>query len=199
VSDPEGDILAMDRHVAHLEEITGLRLRAKIYWARGQLLGRGGLCIFGIVMGSDESPVGHLDRHELAHAIEHQHGSAARDSPTLLAEGWAESQSADAVTLAGHALRFRQQRASRDGPTVCYLRLLTDSFWYHRHGGAVYSVGGAFVDFLIRHYGAMRFIDFYFACRPGTLEAEAQRVYGTDLESLEKGFWADAERLAGSQ
>jgi hypothetical protein len=84
--------------------------------------------------------------------VEVQYGSAAQDSPTLLAEGWAESQSVDAVTLAAHALRFRQQRPSKDGPAVCYLRQLTDSFWYHRHGGAVYSVGGAF-DFLIRDYG----------------------------------------------
>jgi hypothetical protein len=46
---------------------------------------------------------------------------------------------------------------------------------------------------------AKSFIEFYFGCRPGTVETECQRVYGTDLENLEKAFWADAERLAGSQ
>jgi hypothetical protein len=232
VIDPGGDIQAMDRHVAHLEEMTGLPLRAKIYWARGSLLGRGGgLCVFGIVMGSDESPADHLDQHELAHAVEAQHGWADKDLPTLLAEGWAESQSVDAVTLAADALQYRQTCAEmaknwgklsesergkilsnmvepqgqerllrkvwQGGPAVYYLRELTDSFWYRRHNGPVYTVGGAFVDFLVRHYGAKRFVEFYFASRPGTFEGDCHRFYGLDLENLEKAFWSDAEQLAG--
>jgi hypothetical protein len=57
-------------------------------------------------------------------------------------------------------------------------------------------VGGAFVNFLLRRAGAGRFVDLYFACRPGMFEAECRRVYGADLDSLEAEFWEDAERLA---
>ena len=82
------------------------------------------------------------------------------------------------------------------GPAVCYLRELTDPFWYHRHSGPVYSVGGAFVNLLVRRQGGKRFIEFYFGCRPGTFEADCQRIYGLDLETLEKQFWEETERLA---
>lgn len=228
VADPEGDIQAMDRHVARLEELIGRPLRAKIYWTRGRLLGQGPVCVYGIVIGSEESPAGSLDRHELAHAVETQHDSARRDHPTLLGEGWAESQSVNGVELSERAVWYRQfitetgqnwgrlpdsKRAQilsrlvepqgherllhtvwQNGPAVCYLRELTDSFWYNRHNGPVYSIGGAFVEFLVRSFGAERFIEFYFATRPGTLESDCQRVYGSDLENLEKAFWADAEQ-----
>lgn len=109
--DPQGDLRAMDRHVAEMEERTGLRLRARIYWARGPLLGRQGLCCFGIAAGSDESPAGVLDRHELAHALMNQQATTATQPPTLLGEGWAVSQSqpSDSTDLAAGALGFRER------------------------------------------------------------------------------------------
>ena len=79
--DPAGDLRAMDRQVAGMEERTGLRLRKRIYWARGPLLGRQGLCCFGIAAGSGESPAGVLDRHELAHALINQQYNARPTHP----------------------------------------------------------------------------------------------------------------------
>jgi hypothetical protein len=52
----------------------------------------------------------------------------------------------------------------------------------------------AFVDFLIRRDGAHRFVELYFACRPGTFAASCQSIYGTDLDGLEKQFWDDLEQ-----
>jgi len=230
VTDPEGDLGAMDRHVARMEEMTGLSLQAKIYWVRGPLLGRRGLCCNGVALGSEQSPADHLDRHELAHAVLYQHYSPDTEPPTLLSEGWAESQSVDSKTLAESALELRRLLAhlatapesevggmldrfvdregfgrllrkgrGPEGGIGSFLRELTDDFWYHHGNGPVYSVGGAFVSFLLGKHGAARFVEFYFACRPGTFEAECRRVFGTDLDALEKEFWEDAERLARDQ
>jgi hypothetical protein len=81
-----------------------------------------------------------------------------------------------------------------------YLGELTGPSWYHNDKGQVYPVGGAFVDFLIRRYGAQRFVELYFSCRPGTFEASFQTIYGTDLDVLEKQFWDDlAQRIASDQ
>jgi hypothetical protein len=191
VTDPEGDIRAMDQHVARLEELTGLRLRAKIYWARGRLLGQGPHCVYGIVNGSAQSPACFVDEHELAHAVETQHDSPDGDHPTLLGEGRALSRSVGIKELAKRALADREWLAGmgknwgnlsdsertkilshmveprgqerllwkvwEQGPAVLYLRELTDPFWYHRHSGPVYSIGGAFVDFLVRRQGSKAF------------------------------------------
>jgi hypothetical protein len=226
ITDPEGDLRAMDQHVARLEQMTGLPLRTKIYWVRGGLLGQRALCCYGIVLGSDQSPAGSLDRHELAHAVETQHASPEKDSPTLLGEGWAESQSLESRELAEGALDLAKTLAewarlpetesdemlastmepegfrrlmsmykdSGKGPS--YLRELTGPFWYHRHNGPVYIVGGAFVDFLVRRYGAKRFFELYYACRPGTFEADCCKTYGAELDALEEDFWADARLIA---
>jgi len=79
------------------------------------------------------------------------------------------------------------------------VRELTDDFWYHHDSGPVYEVGGAFVSFLLRKYGAKHFVELYFSCRPTTFEAECRRLFGTDLNALEKEFWEDAERLVREQ
>jgi hypothetical protein len=232
VTDPEGDIQEMDRHVAAMEKETGLPLQTKVYLVRGKLLGLSRLSILGLALGSWESPANSLDRHELAHAVLYQHYSPDTEPPMLLVEGWAESQSQNSKTLAEQALSHRQflvecgrtwggqsdsqkeemarsfvdreglarllEKVSQGGELTSFLRELTDSFWYHHDNGPIYPVGGAFVDFLLREYGTRRFVDLYFACRPETFEAECQRVYGADLDTLEKRFWADAERLAGT-
>jgi hypothetical protein len=100
--------------VADMEERTGLPLRAKIYWARGPLLGQRGLCCFGIALGTDESPTNELDRHELAHALLNQHYTTATQPPTLLSEGWAVSQALapHPADLAAGAWGLRQDLAA---------------------------------------------------------------------------------------
>jgi hypothetical protein len=231
VTDPDGDLRAMDQHVAEMERTTGLPLRAKIHWVRGRVLGRGMMCCCGFAAGSDHSPADALDRHELAHAVLHQHYGADTDPPTLLSEGWAESQSLDHTTLAERALGTRQllgnlaqappqERESwirslvdaegfrrllskaRESKQVSgpHLAELTDSFWYHHDNGPVYSVGGAFTSFLLRQYGPARFFECYFTCRPETIERDCLRIFGANLNTLDKQFWEDALQLvAGNQ
>ena len=87
------------------------------------------------------------------------------------------------------------ERVSQGREATSPLCELTDSFWYHHDNGPVYPVGSAFVSFLLRQYGTERFMDLYFACRPGTFEVECQRVYDAELDTLEKQFREDAERL----
>jgi hypothetical protein len=191
LEDPKGNAEAMDRHVARLEELTGLPIREKIYWVRGPLLGQKHLAFYGLALGSLEGPPLRTEHHELAHAVMNQHNSATTDPPTLLGEGWAESQSGAASgELAKRALAVPRERGS--------LRVLTSPDWYHQDSGPVYDVGGAFVDFLLRKYGAKRFVELYFACKPGTFESDCQRVYGKDVDMLESEFWDDAAR-AGPQ
>jgi hypothetical protein len=189
LEDPTRDAATMDRHVAHLEELTGLPIREKIYWVRGPLLGQKYLSLYGLALGTLGGAPSRTDRHELAHAIMSQHNWPATDPPTCLAEGWAESQSGDSSRdLAMRALAVPSGHRS--------LRVLTGPDWYHRDIGPIYDVGGALVDFLLRRYGAERFVDLYFACRPGTFEAECRRIYGVEADALEAEFWAEARRVA---
>jgi len=58
-------------------------------------------------------------------------------------------------------------------------------------------VGGAFAEFLLRKYGAERFLRLYFACRPGSFEAECLAHLGV-LGSLEAEFWEVIEGLVGN-
>ncbi len=107
ISDPEAEALQMDRHLARMEALTGVVLKAKIWWVRGRLLGQGSLSMGALALGSGESPVGKVDYHELAHALIHQGGDRDSHPPTLLSEGWAEAQSLDRFELAPWALRSR--------------------------------------------------------------------------------------------
>jgi hypothetical protein len=209
VADPRRDLEAMDRHVAGLEGLTGRPLREKIYWVRGGLLGQGRMALAGLALGSDRSPADwetadhpdrlSVDRHELAHAVLHQHQPPDADPPALLVEGWAEAQSGTTDRR-----RAAWARESRDlwrgrtgaGPEASYLRELTGPVRYHRPDGPAYIVGGAFAGFLLRRYGPGPFLRLYFACRPGRFEAECRAQLGAEFEALESEFWADVERSA---
>jgi hypothetical protein len=209
--------------------MTGLPVRAKIHWVRGRVLGYGMMCCCGFAAGSDRSPADQLDRHELAHAVLHQHYGPDTDPPTLLSEGWAESQSLDNKTLAERALNCRQlvtqlaevpaaeaehwlntlidregfgrlmsKARESQGAGGLHLRQLIDPFWYHHDKGPVYNVGGALVSFLLRKYDSKRFVEFYFMCRPETVEADCLKVFGIDLDTLDREFWEDAMQLGKS-
>ena len=76
----------------------------------------------------------------------------------------------------------------RENPAIGVRELLGPD-WYHRDSGPVYSVGGAFVDFLIRTRGGARFRRFYVECQPDTFEAKCREIFETDLDDLEAEFW----------
>src|SRR5262249_39764604 len=143
------------------------------------LLGQRDMAMVGLVLGSSRSPADwetaddpdgvSVDRHELAHAVIHQLGPAGCEPPTLLVEGWAEAHTG--MTPQKRAEWARQSRAlwrerTGAGPDQSYLRELTGPSWYHRIHAAIYNVGGAFAEFLVRKYGPERFLRLYFACRP---------------------------------
>lgn len=210
VTDPHKDLEAMDRHVAGLEAVTGKPLRAKIHWVRGEVFGLRHMAIRGLSLGSSHSPADwetadhpdrlSVDRHELAHGVVHQLQPPDADPPTLLIEGWAEAHSGVAPRKrAEWAIQSRALWAERTGAggTASYLRELTGAEWYHRVDGPVYNVGGAFAQFVLQQYGAERFLHWYFACRPGRVEAESLTHLGVEFDTLESAFWAEAERLAG--
>src|SRR5205814_7740776 len=87
----ESGLMAMEAHVARLEKLLGLKVRAKICWVRGSLLGQHGKAHMGIAIGSSETPAANtnLDRHELAHTVLDQLRVAETDPPMFLHEGWA--------------------------------------------------------------------------------------------------------------
>jgi hypothetical protein len=192
----------MDRHLARLERLLGGPLRARVFWVRGPLprLGLTAMSVHGIAVGSGASPPdwdggeGTLDRHELAHAALDHFRTPGSDPPYVLHEGWAEARSREGGTreLVRTAVEVRAQAPS------LRVRDLLGPDWYHRDLGPVYSLGGAFVDHLIRTQGMAKFLRFFNECRPDTFEATCRDVFGADPDVLEARFWEDArQQLSG--
>ncbi|MFN3649662.1 MAG: hypothetical protein ACK47B_08770 [Armatimonadota bacterium] len=195
---PEADLAAMEAHLEALEREYPAGSGKRVIWARGPLLGRGGFSFFGLAAGSASSPHSwsgpNVDRHELAHAFAALQRPPFADPPMLLHEGWAEARSGkDIADLAARALYLR------DGDGAPGVRELTSPDWYHQDSGPVYGIGGAFVDFLVRRYGAERFFRLYNTCRAETFDRDVARVLGAALEEVEREFWQDVERLAPSR
>jgi hypothetical protein len=206
VETPQRDAEEMEEHVARLEELIGKPRRTRIHWIRGKLLGRGRLAIRGLALGSDESPkdwktADHpdglsLDRHELAHAVLHQHYTRHTDPPTLLIEGWAEAHSGlSSAKRTEWALLSRKLWLERKGVSEdeagSYIGELVEGENYRRIHGPVYSVGGAFADYLMRTVGVKAFLELYFACRPGRFAEAFRDTIGEELAEVENWFWAD--------
>src|SRR5262249_50438890 len=152
------------------EKLLGAPVRTKILWVRGPLLGQKNLSVCGLALGTPVTPAGRrpdllydwfLDRHEVAHAVLDQHRDPDSDPPMLLHEGWATSHSGlHSEDLARGALRVRAMKQPHR------LRELLGPQWYHQDSGPVYPVGAALVDFLLRRYGAAKFVRLYVECRP---------------------------------
>ena len=230
VKDPQSDAAEMDRHVTRMEQLTGLHLRAKIYYIRSSFYDDRHFSFLGLAFGSSQSPPGYVDLHELAHATIGQSAMPDSDPPTLLTEGWAESQSNSPHVLAARALQQRdvitrfarsladmsaQERddyratlvdpdhfmrlaelaAANHGAIPSWIDELTGPRWYHHDAGTVYPIGGAFTAYLIRRFGAGKFVQLYFASRPGNFDRQCIDILGSDLASLEPDFWREQERL----
>ncbi len=190
---PEEELAKMDRHLVRLEELLGGTIAAKVYWVRGPLLGQSYVSFHGLSLGSDFSPEGDQgdrgDRHELAHAALDWFRLPGSDPPYVLHEGWAMAQCGDDRTT----LALAAANARRENGAIGVRELLGPD-WYHRDVGEVYTIGGAFVDFLIRTRGAGKFRRFYTECHPNAVEAKCQELYDMDLDSLELEFWADVQK-----
>ena len=195
VTDPAGDATAMDAHLARLEEVVGRRQHSRIHWVRGRALGMHGMSINSVALGSEASPAGWVDRHEIAHAFLYQFSDPGSEPPMVLLEGWAMAVDGHPEPLATTALKARKEFTGwRDTPH-CFRSILAPDL-YHIGIGYAYDLGGALVDFLLRRYGADKFVEFYNGVRPGSFDADCERVFGRGIDELEREFWADAERNA---
>ena len=194
---PDQDLAAMDRYLARLENMLGGTISTKVYWIRGPLLGQGFVSLHGLSLGSNPNPdqVGEYrgDRHELAHAALDWFRTPYSDPPCVLHEGWAMAQCGDS------RLELAQAAASSriENPSVGIRELLGPD-WYYRGAGPVYTIGGAFVDFLIRTRGAVSFRRFSNECQPYTVEAKCREIFETDLDDLEVEFWEDVQKTLQS-
>jgi hypothetical protein len=191
VKDPKADLDAMDAHVASLEKLLGRTLRDKIWWIRGPVFGQSGVSFVGLSLGSVDNPVKetYLDRHELAHGVIDQFKIVESDPPALIQEGWAEANSGPPeLELARNALQARA-----DHPELTLKELISPR-WYWRHDGPVYSIGGAFVRYTIRRFGAKRFLEFYVRSRPGYYAGASSVITGVSFDEIERDFWADVEK-----
>lgn len=193
VDRPQEDLAAMDAHLARLEQILGGTISSKVYWIRGRALGLEYLSFHGLSLGSAWSQVGggmlRGDRHELAHAALDSFRVPGSNPPCLLNEGWAMSQCGDDRSKLAQAAAD----ARRENPAIG-VRELFGPDWYHQDSGPVYTVGGAFVDFLVRTRGGARFRRFCVECQPDTFEAKCREIFETDLDDLETEFWDDVQK-----
>jgi len=194
VDRPEEDLAAMDRYLADLENQLGGRISAKVHWIRGPSLGVEWLSFHGLALGSAWSPEipGSYrgDRHELAHAALDWFRRPNSNPPYVLHEGWAMANCGDGVLeLAQEADKSRQE-----DPSVS-VRALFGANWYYRGTGPVYSIGGAFVEFLIRTRGIAKFRRFYTECQPHAVDALCREIYGVELDDLENEFWDDVQKI----
>jgi hypothetical protein len=188
LDDADGDLEAMDRHVAELEQTLGIRLREKIHWVRGSLVGQGRVSVLGLSLGSEKSPAGSVDRHELAHAVLAEVRIPAADPPALLNEGWADSHMGlSSGALAGRALEEKRREDAID------LAEFFSVYLYRSDTGQAYTYGGAFVDFLLRKYSIGQFVKICNQWTVETSEQDFQEVYGLSVSQLEEAFWRDAE------
>lgn len=195
VADPTGDVLAMDVHLARLEEVLGRRQHSRIHWVRGRALGMHAMSIHSVALASESSPAGWFDRHEIAHAFLYQFSDPGSEPPMLLLEGWAMAVDEHPEPLAMTALTARKDFAVWRGTPHCLRSILAPDL-YHVGTGFAYDLGGALVDFLLRRYGPDKFVEFYNGVRPESFDADCERVFGRGIDELEREFWADAERNA---
>jgi hypothetical protein len=225
IADPQGDLQRMEDFLGRLEALTRSGIREKVYWIRGAFHGHH-FAMYGLAVGTSQSPCGHVDFHEVAHAFLNQHRLRGAGAPMALVEGWAEAQSRNGYALSREAITFRREFSfwARDWPTMSpsdkqkffenhadpwgwkrlldsqpdsLLRaLMTDPFWSLHNAGPVYSVGGAFVDFFIQRYGFAKFLELYLKSGAGGFELACRDLCGRDLELLETEFWNYAEEVS---
>ena len=186
IAEPAKLVAQMDQHI---EQMAG-RLHARVptlksSWVRGPLGGQHGMAIQNwAVCDTDQNEAGltSLDRHEMAHVVIWLLGDVDQDPPTLLEEGWAETQSKDRADLI-----LTLNSKSEGG--IHSLAELVDSDWYRRAASPVYDHGGPLVVYLMEHYGSEKFLALYQGTRSQTFAADCERILGDSWTAVERDFW----------
>ena len=195
VAHPGEEMAAMEAYLADLEGRLGRPLRAPVHWMRGTLLGgMGRLAVYGVALGSKESPIevtaepeslDALDRHEVAHVFMGQMMPPEADPPTILVEGWAEAAAAgwleprpeDGDTGAGLPTAADGGLLGAQGET---LSGLMGPRWYHQDSGPVYAVGQNLVRYLVEARGGA-----------AVLQAGGDDPAGAGGSDVSGGVWAE--------
>ena len=188
IADAAEQVEAMDRHVERIERLLGRQAVGQIHWVRGAFFGRSGLSFWGVALGSDGAKripssdgLTTLDRHEVAHgAIDDLSASLMTGPPSILVEGWAESQSGYLPTqLYGNA-------ASQRETWVPLKDLILPG--HPMFEGRIYQQGGVLVDYLLTQFGGPAFEAFYHDCSPQTFDSDCRRHFGMGLEELDAAY-----------
>jgi hypothetical protein len=183
----------LDKHVVGMENLLKQTPGGMAYLFRGPVFdtnAAGGWYLCGLaVVERPENKIGYLERHELAHVVIDRYCSATARPPTLLIEGWAETQS-------GYPPGYLAQRAweRRCRGERITLAAMTGGAWYDGNGPHSYAFGGALVDCILRVHGAPKFLELYRTCRPETFPADVSRVLGVTLDELDVQYWEDVAR-----
>jgi hypothetical protein len=166
-----------------------------IYWVRGSILGLQGRAIHSMCLGSrvHEQPANPdelttFDRHEVAHVVLSQFLPMETNAPALVSEGWADVGSG----LDPRALRFRVVSEHVKGEAHS-LSELVGPRWYVRHDYPVYAYGAVVVDYIIREFGADRFLELLTKCRQATFDADCRRILGLSVDQLDQACLAGLE------
>lgn len=187
IAEPHALLLQLDEHISRMAQELGQQpSSAKVRWLRGSALGLTGHSVidWAICDGVEETDaISYLDRHEAAHATITCLSGADQNPPALLAEGWAEYQSADRVAQ----LRYL---ASPDGVAArAPLAELVNRDWYLQMDGPVYWEGGPLVRYLVERFGGPTFFELYRGVREETFACDVERILGIAWPQLEADFW----------
>jgi hypothetical protein len=188
VTNVSADVASMEAHLDRMEDLLGRRQHARIIWIRGSALGQSNMSIHSIALGSDTGRADVLDHHEVAHAFMYQFSEPGSEPPMLFLEGWA-------MAVDGHLEPFALAALGCREPGGLGVLLAADR--YHRGDPEAYYIGGALVDYLLRHHGPEPFLAFYNTCHPATYADDFERAYGIEFAAMETQFWKAMERVAG--
>ncbi|MHB1799859.1 MAG: hypothetical protein ACYCUI_16445, partial [Vulcanimicrobiaceae bacterium] len=137
----------------------------------------------------DEVGLSKVDRHEVSHCVISSFLNLRSNPPALLIEGYAEANAGiDPVALAVRAWESRKR-----GAHVLSLRELTSTEWYGRHQWSVYVQGSVLVNYILKTFGAERFIELYATGQPGSFALDCKRILGVSLDELDAAYWADID------
>jgi len=198
---PQQDVAAMDRHLERMQEVLGRKMRSKVRWVRGSLLGVSGRGGGGWALGSSDTEpretdeLSQLDLHESAHAIldTMEHGDIRvpldHEAPAILVEGWAELQSG----YSGQTLLQKAWGARRRGRALPLCEFTTED-WYHRHWSPAYTQGGPLVEYILHEFGPQKFFELYMTARRASFAEDCKRILGLSLDELDRAYWDYVEK-----
>ena len=194
---PERLVAEMDSHIQAMSDLLGQPVpERELPWVRGSFLGLNRMSILcWALCGQDENPgeLTRLDRHEVAHTLITVLSDPDHSPPSLLSEGWAESQERDRNVQ----IRYLAEKHKK-GLTFSLQELVGADMY--RRGGPAYWEGGPVVLYLIQRYGPETFFRLYSGSREDSFHEDCQATLGNSWQTVEEDFWkwleAEDELLA---